>query len=131
LEDSSDLPNDLFFQAYSPIGEHDKSDGIRHCRSYVDSGTQSQGQQRLPEHSSLPHDHGVLHCKASAGYHEYYSKMPVGLLIVAVVIFVEHWSRKNEASKDTELDCFVQAIPNAVNSEASIEQCGAEPSEPQ
>lgn len=57
--------------------------------------------------------------------------MPVGLVIVAIVVFVEHWSCKNEASKDTELDCFVQAIPHAVNAEANIEQRGAEPSEPQ
>jgi len=101
--------------------KHDKGDGVCYSCGYVDEGAQSQRQQGLSKHSPLPHDDRILDSNASARHDEHDGEMSVRLLIVGVVILVEHWSSKDEASEDAKLDCFMQASPAAVDAESHVE----------
>lgn len=49
---------------------------------------------------------------------------------MAITVLVEDRASENKARQCTELNGFVQAIPDAVDAEADIEQCGAKPCKP-
>jgi len=53
------------------------------------------------------------------------------LAVIIFAVVVKHRPSKHETSKNTELNCFVQSIPDTFDAKSYIEQSGAKPSEPQ
>lgn len=84
----------------------------------------------MSEHATLPHDQSILNsnCRPTDGQRD--RKVFIGHEIVAITVLVEDRASENKARQCTELNGFVQAIPDAVDAEADIEQCGAKPCKP-
>jgi hypothetical protein len=78
----------------------------------------------------LPHHHGVLNGNGYATDYQHDSEVLVPSSVVSIAVFVEYWTSEDKASENTELDGFVEAVPDAVNAEADVKESRGQPSEP-